>query len=216
MSSNRLDRYRIIIPIMLTICIQAGGISSRMGQNKALMPFGGTPLILRIVGRVRRAADELWIIANEPEPLNFLELPISADLLPGMGKLGGLYTALSVAGEPLVGVVACDMPFVNPTLLRAERLLMEQEGVDVVIPRSAEGLEPQHAVYRRETCLPAVYQALSEGKQRMISWFDAVKVREMPMEEIRVYDPDGTAFINVNTPAEFQKAEELAKIFDKA
>ncbi|MEN6571669.1 MAG: molybdenum cofactor guanylyltransferase [Anaerolineaceae bacterium] len=199
---------------MLTICIQAGGISSRMGQNKALMPFLGKPLIARIVERLRPAADELWIIANDSEPFQFLGLPVSADLLPGMGKLGGLYTALSVAGEPLVALAACDMPFVSAALIQAACIMMEEEDLDVVIPRSAEGLEPQHAVYRRETCLPAVYQALSEGKQRMISWFDAVKVRELSLDEIRVYDPDGTAFINVNTPDEFRRAEELAKTLE--
>jgi len=60
-----------------------------MGQNKAVMPFHGIPLIERIVGRVRGIADELWVITNTPEPLRFLDLPISADLLPGRGKLGG-------------------------------------------------------------------------------------------------------------------------------
>jgi molybdopterin-guanine dinucleotide biosynthesis protein A len=186
-----------------------------MGQNKAVMPFHGIPLIERIVGRVRGIADELWVITNTPEPLRFLDLPISADLLPGRGKLGGLYTALSVSNEPLVGLVACDMPFVNADLIMAECWLMDHEGVDVVIPRSAEGLEPQHAVYRRKTCLPAVYQALSEGKQRMISWFEAVKVREMDLQEIFPYDPDGSAFTNVNTPEEFRKAEELARDLER-
>lgn len=185
-----------------------------MGQNKALMPFLGKPLIARIVERLRPAADELWIIANDSEPFQLLGLPVSADLLPGMGKLGGLYTALSVAGEPLVALAACDMPFVSAALIQAACIMMEEEDLDVVIPRSAEGLEPQHAVYRRDTCLPAVYQALSEGKQRMISWFDAVKVRELSLDEIRVYDPDGTAFINVNTPDEFRRAEELAKTLE--
>ena len=201
---------------MFTICIQAGGISSRMGQNKALMRFNGQILIERILGRVQGLADEVLVITNEPEPLRFLGVRLVGDLRPGLGKLGGLYTALGVAGQPLVGVIACDMPFVNARLLSLECDLLEREGVDVVIPRSPAGLEPQHAVYRRHTCLPAVERALAAGKQRMISWFDEVAVRELTFEEIRAVDPEGTAFINVNTPEEFQKAEALAERVEKS
>jgi molybdopterin-guanine dinucleotide biosynthesis protein A len=196
---------------MLTIVIQAGGQSTRMGQNKALMPFLGKPLIQRMVERVRPIADELILVTNSLEPYRFLGLPSYSDLLPGRGNLGGLYTALSVAKQPLAAVLACDMPFVNTGLLAAQRDLLLSERCDVVIPRSQEGMEPLHSVYRCETCLPAIRAALDAGERRMISWFSVVRVRELSIDEIRQHDPDGRAFINVNTPEEFHQAELLEK-----
>jgi molybdopterin-guanine dinucleotide biosynthesis protein A len=204
-------KNEIIGIIMLTIVIQAGGQSSRMGQNKALMPFLGRPLIAYQAGRLQDLAEELLVTTNQPADFAFLKVPLFVDLVPGMGALGGLYTALSAAQQPLVAVVACDMPFIQPTLLGAQRDLLLSEGADVVIPRSSLGLEPLHAVYRREICLPAVRMALEKGERRMVGWFSAVKVRVMEPAEIAVYDPDQRSFINVNTPDEFRQAEELAR-----
>lgn len=187
-----------------------------MGENKALMPFLGKALISRIVDRVRPLADELWIVTNEPETLRFLGVPLVTDVLPDSGALGGLYTALKTAHYPNVGVVACDMPFVNTPLLAFQQRLLVQEHVDVVIPHSAAGLEPQHAIYRKKSCLPRVEKALAADLKRMISWFDAVRVRELDAGEIERFDPYGTAFINVNTPAEFAEAEAIARRLEGA
>jgi molybdopterin-guanine dinucleotide biosynthesis protein A len=182
-----------------------------MGQNKALMLFLGRPLIAYLAGRLQRLADELLVTTNQPADFAFLGLPLFADPLPGMGALGGLYTALSAAREPLVAVVACDMPFIQAGLLGAQRDLLLKENADAVIPRSPVGLEPLHAVYRRETCLSAVRTALESGERRMVSWFPAVKVRVMEPVEIAIFDPEFLSFINVNNPEEFRQAEELAR-----
>jgi molybdopterin-guanine dinucleotide biosynthesis protein A len=130
--------------------------------------------------------------------------------MPGMGALGGLYTALTYAQYDLVAVVACDMPFVNTKILEAQKqLLVCDESLDAVIPQTAGGLEPFHAVYRRGPCLPAVLSALSSGERRMVSWLPLVKVRLFRPDEWVLYDPYGTAFLNLNTPEDFKRAEEL-------
>lgn len=193
---------------MITVVIQAGGASSRMGQDKALMPFLGRPLIQRVIERLAGFGMEMLVTTNRPGEYAFLNLPLFPDLLPGTGALGGLYTALQAAANPIVAVVACDMPFVDPRLLRAQVDLLEREGADVVIPRSKEGLEPLHAVYRRDACLPAVKSALARGERRMISWIDAVKARIMETDEVAAIDPQFRSFINVNSPEEFRKAEQ--------
>jgi molybdenum cofactor guanylyltransferase len=205
---------------MLTIAIQAGGLSSRMGQDKALMPFLDRPLIAHLVDRLKGSADELLVTTNHPQNFAFLGVPLFSDILPGLGALGGLYTALFVSSQPLVAVIACDMPFIEPALLRAQLDLLQKEGADIVIPRSPDGLEPLHAVYRRETCLPAVYAALQAGERKMIAWhsgyqaypgYAAVRLRVMASEEVAVVDPQFRSFINVNTQEEFRQAEELAR-----
>ena len=182
-----------------------------MGQDKALMPFLGKALIQRVVERLAPAADELLVTTNNPEAYHFLGLPLFEDLLPGRGALGGLYTALACASHPVVGVVACDMPFANAGLLTyaCDRLL--QEAVDVVLPKSGEGVEPLHAVYRRETCLPAIQAAIAADQWKMIAWFPQVKVKTLGMETLESHDPAGLAFWNLNTPEEFAAAEAMAR-----
>ena len=199
---------------MLTIAIQAGGESRRMGQNKALTPFLGRPLIERVYRRVLPVADEVLVTTNQVEGFEFLGVRLAADLLPGRGALGGLYTAIAAAAQPLVAVVACDMPFINPAVLAAERDLLLANDVDVVIPCSPEGLEPLHAVYRREVCLPAIAAALQEDKKRLISWFPAVRVFEFAAADVLQLDPNFYTFLNINTPDELSAAEVLAQQID--
>ena len=196
---------------MLTLCIQAGGQSSRMGEDKALKAFLGRPLIERVVQRLSPIADEVIVTTNHPERYTFLKIPLFSDLKPGRGALGGLYTAIVAAKNPLVAVAACDMPFASASLLEAASRLLAQEDVDVVIPKSEEGFEPLHAIYRRETCLPAIEAAIEADQWRVIAWFPQVKVRVLTPDEIRQYDPSGLAFWNVNTPEEFSKAETIAQ-----
>ena len=196
---------------MLTVCIQAGGQSSRMGQDKALKPFLGRPLIQRVVDRLSPIADELIVTANRPEDYTFLNLPLFADLRPGRGALGGLYTAIASAKHPLVAVVACDMPFASANLLGGASQLLLGEDVDVVIPRSQEGYEPLHAVYRRATCLPAIEAAIDEDQWKVVAWFPRVKVHVLSPDEVKRYDLVGLAFWNVNTPEEFAEAEKIAQ-----
>ena len=197
---------------MLTICVQAGGESSRMGQDKALMPFLGRPLIQRVTDRLAPIADEVIVTTNHPEDYRFLGLPLFPDLKPGRGALGGLYTALSSATCESVAVVACDMPFASVSLIEAASRLLIQEEADVVIPDSGGGLEPMHAVYRRETCIPAIEAAIEADKWKLISWFPDVKVRILQPDEVKTYDPSGLAFWNLNTPEEFAEAEQRAKL----
>lgn len=196
---------------MLTIVIQAGGESRRMGQDKALLPFLGQPLIARIVARFRPIADEMLVTTNRPEAYQFLGLPFYCDLLPGRGALGGVYTALQQAKNPCVAIIACDMPFASPALASAERDMLLANHNDLVIPHSGEGLEPFHAVYRRASCLPAIEAALQAGKWRVDAWFNQVKVKILRREDILPFDPLGVCFQNVNTPEELQAAEALAQ-----
>jgi len=196
---------------MLTICVQAGGESRRMGQDKALMPFLGRPLIQRVVDRLSPIADEVIVTTNTPDEYRFLDLPLFPDLKPGCGALGGLYTALSSATCEIVAVVACDMPFASPKLIQAASRLLVEEGADVVIPDSGGGLEPMHAVYRRETCIPAIESAIEADRWKLISWFPDVEVRILQPDEVKSHDPSGLAFWNLNTPEEFAEAEGRAQ-----
>ncbi len=196
---------------MLTLAIQAGGQSRRMGQDKALLSFLGKPMIARVIERIAPIAGEILVTTNHPEDYQFLGLPLYRDLIPDRGALGGLYTALSVATQPLVAVVACDMPFINYDLLAALRDRLVETKADIVIPHTGEGLEPFHAIYRRETCLPPLVAAIQADKWRVDSWFAQVKMHTFTLEEIARYDPQLLSFRNVNTPEDLQNAARLAE-----
>ena len=199
------------MPDKLSLVIQAGGRSSRMGEDKALKPFLGRPLIQRVVDRLASIVDELLVTTNRPDDYAFLGLRLVPDLFPGRGTLGGLYTAIACASFPIVAVVACDMPFASASLFEAAIRLLVREEVDVVVPRSSGGLEPMHAVYRRLTCLPVIQSALETNQLKVIAWFPRVRVREQTPEEVAALDPRGLAFWNINTSEDFLAAEELAQ-----
>ncbi len=195
---------------MLTVVIQAGGGSRRMGQDKALIPFLGETLIARVLRRVSSMADETIVTTNHPEGYRFLGVPLASDVIPGRGALGGLYTALKVSRHPVVAIVACDMPFVSAALLAAGRDLLLETPADAVIPQTPNGLEPFHAVYRRETCLPMVEAALQTGQWRADAWYAAAQIHYLTPEETAPLDPNDLAFLNVNTPADLETALRLA------
>lgn len=191
------------------VVVQAGGESKRMGQDKALVLFRGQPLVQRLVERLSPLAGELVVTTNRPADFAFLGVRLAADIYPGYGALGGLHTALSAASLPLVAVAACDMPFASAALLEAAVQIMMETGCDAVVPRSENGLEPFHAVYRRETCLPLVEAAIQAEKRRVDAWYAQARMHFISYDTVLQHDPSGRAFLNVNTPEELAEAENI-------
>lgn len=201
----------------VTVVIQAGGESRRMGRSKATVPFEGRPLICRLIERLAPAADELIITTNEAENLGFLaeqypdlNIRLVADAFDFRGALPGLFTALQAASNPFVAVVACDMVFASASLVVAESIKMAETDADVVVPVNKHGFEPFHAMYRRSGCLSAIRRALDRGEKRAQSFFDdgEVEVAEFSQEEVLAVEPRGGCFINANTPDELKRLED--------
>jgi molybdopterin-guanine dinucleotide biosynthesis protein A len=196
---------------MLTIAVLAGGKSQRMGQDKSIMTFQGEVLIQRVLNRVAGLADEVMVIAPINHEYSLLGVKVEPDILPGRGPLGGLYTALIKSSNQEVALIACDMPFVNSGLLLHQLEILLSDNVDVVVPSSEKGLEPLHAVYKRDTSLPAIKEALDSGERRLVSWFHNVKVRILTQKETNPFDPRGLMFLNINTQEEYAQAVKFAK-----
>lgn len=201
----------------ISVVIQAGGESRRMGRSKATVPFCGRPLICNLIDRVSPVADELIITTNESENLAFLhevypdlDIKLVPDRYDFRGALPGLCTALDAATCPYVAVVACDMIFASGALMVAESIEMAKLDVDIVVPVNKHGYEPFHAMYRRETCLSAVLRALEQNKSKVQSVFDdsALTVVEFAQERVLKVEPHGGCFINANTPEELSRIEE--------
>lgn len=200
----------------VTVAIQAGGESKRMGRSKATVPFAGRPLIARLVERVAPAADEILVTTNEPDNLAFLfdefpglSLRFVRDVLDYRGALPGFLTAFEAATTPYVAVVACDMVFASPRLIAAECQELTITKADCVVPVNKHGYEPFHAVYARESCLPAIRARVEAGEMRAQAILRDVDVCRFSQERVLAAEPMGGCFVNVNTPEELAAAEEI-------
>jgi molybdopterin-guanine dinucleotide biosynthesis protein A len=186
--------------------ILAGGRSRRMGSDKGLLPFGGRRLIEAALDAIRPLFPEILIVANDPPAYAGLGVRVVSDRVAGRGPLGGVHAALRSSRSPHVFCAACDMPFLNPVVIR--HLAALAPGYDAVVPRSDAGCEPLHAVYGR-SCLPQVERMVRDDRLRLDALFSAVRVRWVDADEVRPLDPSLRSFVNVNTPEELEAARRV-------
>jgi len=190
--------------------VLAGGAASRYdGQPKGLLSVGGRRILDRVVDALAEATTTPpLLVANAPDaPTWRPDLRIVSDRRPGLGSLGGIYTAV-VTGDAAVVCVAWDMPFVPTALLRA--LVDGSPGYDAFLPESdsRRGVEPLCAVYG-PACRPAIEQALARGDLRAIAFHDAVRVGTLSLDRVREFGDPGVLFFNVNRPEDLERAEEM-------
>jgi len=184
----------------VTGVILVGGQSKRMGRDKALLSFGGTPLVERVIDAFRPLFPRTILVGDRGERFAPYGLPVYPDIHPG-SALGGLHAGLARAGTPYVFVSACDVPWPDPRVI--ERLCSLREGYDVVVPRTAGGLDPLFAVYGTK-CLPAMERMLREGNYRIYDFYPEVRTRHVEPAELADLVTPGRTFVNVNTPEEFE------------
>lgn len=192
----------------LGVAILAGGLSRRMGTDKAWTLLDGRPLIAHVIDRMRslRAA-RILIITHDPERCLPLGVDACRDLIPGHGPLGGLHTALIMLPTEHVALVGCDMPYASAAIF--ERLLAEQMRAAVpyaaVVPRCQGQPQPLHALYRRDA-LPVVAERLAQGQRRMLDLITALRARLLDEPDYPA-EWDGRAFLNLNTPEALAAAQ---------
>ena len=191
-------------PDDVTGVLLAGGNSSRMGRNKALMPLAGLRLVDRVLGVLSGILDNLLMVTNSPDLYADLGVRMVPDLVAGKGALGGIHSAIHHAAAPHCLVVACDMPFLNPDVLRY--LVDQRAGYDVVVPDANGRPQPLHAVYGK-ACLQPIARRLESDRLHVVGFFPDVRVREVTAQELGEFDPEGLSFRNLNTPEEFADAE---------
>ena len=198
----------------VSVVVQAGGESRRMGQSKATVKLAGQPLVERLVERMLPVADEILVTTNEEPELRFLHdvfpdanIRLVPDVLDRRGALSGALTALEHATYDYVAMVACDMVFASPRLVAAECAELNTSGADCVVPVNKHGFEPLHAVYYRPHVLPVVRRLTEAGESRLQSIFEHLDVCAFPQARVLEAEPAGGCFINVNTPEELAQVE---------
>src|SRR5438105_10517753 len=191
----------------VTGVIQAGGKSTRMGgAPKALLELGGRRIIERVVAVVRSVVDDVLVVTNTPELYRFLGLRMVPDVFTDHGSLGGLYSGLAAAAGDAAFTVACDMPFLHPDVARL--VVARADEADVVIPRVGDQLQTLHAVYAKP-CLGPMEDRLRAGRLKIVGFFEAVRVLEIPEPDVARHADPAVVFMNVNTPEELERARSL-------
>jgi len=194
--------------------ILAGGKNSRMGANKALLTIGNSTFIQGTVHSLRQFCTEVIVVTNEPDRYQGLGVKVTEDIIPNKGPLSGVHAGLTVSANFHNFVVACDMPFLDWTL--GKYMVDKINGLDVLIPRSGEYLQPLHAVYSKN-CIRPIEKCLKQEKcitqdiLKVIAFYPEVKVGYLDEEDIRGLANLEQVFFNVNTPEDLKKARAIKK-----
>jgi molybdopterin-guanine dinucleotide biosynthesis protein A len=195
-------------PPQVAAAILAGGRARRFGgRDKALLEIDGARIIDRQLAALGQVTRHVFIVANEPNRYEALGIPIVPDRIAGAGPLGGIYTALVAGRADLTLVIACDLPFLSAAFLT--HLVARAHGADIVMPRTHAGYEPLCACYARAAADP-IRRRIEAGALKAADLPPELRVREIGPEEIAGFDPDGTLFLNVNTPDDYVRVQARA------
>jgi molybdopterin-guanine dinucleotide biosynthesis protein A len=198
--------------------VLAGGKSSRMGTgvDKAFLEFGGQTLLDRALTVMSEVCDSVRVVGD---PARFTKYgsvksgsskfeSVVTDIFPGCGPLAGIHAALMASPAELNLMLAVDMPFVSRELLAF--LFADAEDKDnhaiITVPRSAKGLQPLCAVYRREFSTVAE-EALRAGKYKVDAAFSGAHIRVIEESELAAAGFSERNFFNLNTPEDRLAAE---------
>ncbi len=191
----------------LSAVVLAGGQGRRLGVPKDTLTFAGRPLLDIVVQRVSCLCDEVVVACGSDDR----QVPLPGarcvpDLMPGQGPLAGLHAGLRSISSPYALVVACDMPFLEPRLLaHMARLPRDYQAL---VPYTGGAAHPLHAIYAKE-CLPVVGALLAQGANSMHELLSRLRVRVVPDDDIRRFDPEALSLFNLNTPSDLDRARAL-------
>lgn len=190
----------------LTGVVLAGGRSRRLGRNKAFLPFGGRPLLHIVCERVAQVCPQV-VVATSARGMPG-EAPTGVEVVrdekPGQGPLAGMQAGLRAAAFDYAFVLACDMPFLSPSLLQYMADLPRD--YQALVPEWQGRRHPLHAIYSR-TCLPVIDYLLDEGQKSVGELLAQVNVRLLPEGEIRPRDAAGLSLFNLNDAQDLKEAQ---------
>lgn len=195
-------------PFPIDSFILAGGSSTRMGRNKALLELGGVPMASRLADLLGPLAEQVTIIGP---PQHFSELPVRVhpDDETGLGPLGGIATALRFCRHNWAMVLGCDLPFLSRAWLSYLKQRAAQSTAEALLPLNEKGqAEPLCAMYRKRAG-EAIRAALARGVRKVTDGLTELQVENIPASEWKAFDSGGLLFKNMNTPEDYEQARAV-------
>ncbi|MFZ5650203.1 MAG: molybdenum cofactor guanylyltransferase [Bacillota bacterium] len=184
--------------------ILAGGKSSRMGKNKALLEVGGLTMIERVAGAMSGVCSEIIIAGENSGTLEHLGYPTVPDIHPGYGPLSGLHAGLKAAKSWYSFVSACDIPFPSEKLMK--RIISEKDGFDVVMLKQGEFFEPLFSLYSK-AFIDAAEISIKNGVYKVTAALQHVKWKPVTVSPGEIPDL-AKSLTNVNTPVDYEEAKK--------
>jgi molybdopterin-guanine dinucleotide biosynthesis protein A len=189
--------------------VLAGGSSSRMGADKALLEWNGQPLLLRAARLLDPLVAGVTVI-GDPARYAALGLAVVPDDVSNLGPLGGIATALRISRLPWNLVVGCDLPYLTAAWLEFLIARALASRADALLPAGVRGAEPLCAVYHAR-CAPVISAALDRGVRKVTDGLAGLVIETLPQEEWKAFDSDGCLFKNMNSPADYEWARARLK-----
>lgn len=187
----------------ISAAILAGGQSSRMRENKALLKIGGRTIIERIASMLTGVGADVVIVADREEEYAFLGLPVIPDIVKQIGPLGGIHAALSHFKDEAVFIISCDLPFIHPRVVQS---LHAQLGkYDAVVLSHDDRLQPLCALYHPRA-RPIIESQIHRGDCSAKNLFLKLNALRIPSQSLRDIPP--LTFQNVNTPEDYQECKK--------
>lgn len=187
----------------LSAFVLAGGMSSRMGQDKAFLPWKGATLLSHALDLVGQVSTKVQIVGDATKFSRFGE--VVEDVFVGCGPLAGIHAALLKSASRRNLVLAVDVPFVEKAFLAY--LVSQAKLTDAVVtlPLAGGRLQPLCAIYRPQFAEVAE-RSLKEGKNKIDPLFATVETRVIQPDELTQQGFSEQMFRNLNTPEEFEQA----------
>ena len=182
-----------------------GGKSSRMGKDKAFLPFRGTTLLEHSLAVLRESCSPVVVVGRREKFSEYAD--VVEDTFAGCGPLAGIHAGLSIAASDLNFFLAVDMPSISAALIKYLVATAAQVNAPIVVPRTTRGLQPLCAVYRRSFAKVAE-DALRAGKYNIDAAFAGLPIRTVDEDELRRQGYSEQDFFNVNTPEDLRAAED--------
>lgn len=196
--------------------VLAGGKSTRFLSSsvpsKAFLRIGDRTIIESIISSLYTVFDRIWVVAGENEAFYRLkrvygDIEVIEDKIPEKNSLGGIYSGLIDSDSMYNFVIACDMPFVSTELI--QHLMKVSRGYDVAVPVIDQHFEGLHAIYSKQ-CISLIERQLTGQNLKVTDFYDKAKVKTVPEDIVRLFDPDLFAFVNVNNREEYRRALEIS------
>ena len=188
--------------------ILAGGESKRLNSvEKSNLLVGDKRIIEHMMTVFEKLFSEIILVSNHPTTYLEWDAMVVKDLYSTRSSLTGIHSGLFYTKTEHAFIAACDTPFLKMDLIKTIVQHVDH-GIDVVVPKTALGIEPLCAVYSRR-CLPAVQNALERNNLKIRNFFNKLKVKEIPASVLQKIDPDLVSFFNINTPEDLEKANRM-------
>ena len=186
----------------------SGGLNTRFnGENKAFISVGGRRILDRLLDVFSVLFDEIILVTNHPESFLQWDLTIVTDIFDLRSSLTGIHTGLFYSNNPYAFFSACDTPFLKKELVEVLVKQIEQK-IDIIMPETANGFEPLCAIYSKR-CLKPAEDHLKANKVKIQWAFRSNRIKNIPENQLRTVDPELRSFLNINTPEDLARAEEM-------